>query len=67
MSIAAPNAEIHFRNKGALLRSQPVAPPNKSRGDKAVPRPNKTASEAVYWSRKWQRVEEQSKKGGTDD
>jgi hypothetical protein len=43
ISIPAPPIEIHFRNRGALLRSQPVAPPNSSIGDKAVPKPNKTA------------------------
>jgi hypothetical protein len=43
ISIPAPPIEIHFRNKGALLRSQPVAPPSSSIGDRAVPKPNKTA------------------------
>ena len=43
ISIPAPPIEIHFRNNGALLRSQPVAPPSSSIGDKAVPKPNRTA------------------------
>src|SRR3972149_303490 len=43
MSIPAPTMDIHFLNKGALLRSQPVTPPNSSIGDRAVPKPNKTA------------------------
>lgn len=43
MRIPAPTKDIHFLNNGALLRSQPVTPPNKSNGEKAVPKPNKTA------------------------
>lgn len=43
MSIPAPTMDIHFLNKGALLRSQPVTPPNNSIGERAVPKPNKTA------------------------
>jgi hypothetical protein len=44
ISIAAPAIDIHFLNKGALLKSQPVTPPNSNNGDTAVPRPNKTAT-----------------------
>ena len=40
---AAPPIEIHFRSNGALLRSHPVNAPNKSIGESAVPKPNKTA------------------------
>src|SRR5665647_2046227 len=43
ISIAAPAIETHFLNKGALLSSQPVTPPSKSIGERAVPKPNKTA------------------------
>ena len=43
-SIPPPAIESHFLNKGALLRSQPVTPPNNSIGDKEVPKPNKTAT-----------------------
>jgi hypothetical protein len=41
--IPAPIIDIHFLNSGALLSSQPVTPPNRSIGDKAVPRPNRIA------------------------
>ena len=43
MSIPAPILDIHLLKSGALLRSQPVTPPNSNIGDKAVPKPNKTA------------------------
>ena len=43
-SIPPPIIDSHFLNKGALLRSQPVTPPNNSIGDKEVPKPNKTAT-----------------------
>jgi len=44
ISTAAPPIEIPFRSKGALLRSQPVTPPNRSIGESAVPKPNRTAN-----------------------
>jgi hypothetical protein len=44
MSVPLPIIEIHFLNKGALLRSHPVSPPNRIIGDIAVPKPNKTAT-----------------------
>src|SRR3990170_2524805 len=43
MSTPAPTSAIHFLNMGALLRSQPETPPSNSIGDRAVPKPNKTA------------------------
>jgi hypothetical protein len=43
ISIPAPAIETHFLNKGALLRSQPVTPPNSNIGDNVVPKPNRIA------------------------
>src|SRR4030042_3362833 len=47
MSVPAPPMDIHFLNKGAVLRSQPVTPPNSSIGERAVPKPNKTAKKKL--------------------
>jgi hypothetical protein len=43
MSNTLPSIDIHFLNKGALVRSHPVTPPNSNIGDKAVPTPNSRA------------------------
>ena len=43
-STPPPAMESHLLNKGALLKSQPVTPPNNSIGDNEVPKPNKTAT-----------------------
>ena len=43
-SVPPPAKESHFLNKGALLRSQPMTPPNSNSGDSTVPKPNKTAT-----------------------
>ena len=45
--IAAPPRVIHFLNKGAFLRSQPVIPPSNNIGDKAVPKPKRIATAKV--------------------
>lgn len=47
ISAAAPAREIHLRNSGALLRSQPVTPPNTKRGEIVVPNPNRIANVMV--------------------
>jgi hypothetical protein len=43
ISTIPPVIDIHFRNSGALARSQPVTPPNIRIGEIVVPKPNKTA------------------------
>ncbi len=43
MRATAPSREIHFRNSGALLSNQPVAPPSNRIGESVVPNPNRTA------------------------
>lgn len=47
----APTIEIHLRKRGALFRSQPVAPLNSDMGDNAVPKLNKTAKKLVTYGR----------------